>query len=775
VTSRPVGSLRVVWILARVSLRRWANRVAFMRAKRAKKGARTATARKSGRSTPLLLLFGLLMLFNGFNISYRLTTTVSAAVSESGEHAFEAEPWPEPGHRPAYLALFGLVLSMLVLSLVFTGVGSGNTELSQVGWSLEWLFSFPVPTRGLFLARIGEYTLTNAFAWLTVFPLLCTLLFVAGQGALALPLGLLSTLSINAMVASVRFWLETFLRKTLSLHRLKNMQAAFTVAGLLTLFATFYLAMGRQMPPALVGLARRLGDLALVWPATLPLLLTRWPAMIVPVLAAGALFAYAAVALSGRLVSAGLLSGGGGPYEGKRHRPAPAADGRPPRLRGLLGKELLLLGRDRNFMMQTLLMPLLVLGFQVMVNPSLGRGGMSPQAASATAFGVGAYVLLFGAFSVLAVERQSLWLLWTLPRPLHILLRQKVILWASVALVYAGAVLAAGWRPAGDATVAMLLSPPAALLGVALFAWIASGLGVLGTDPFEEAPQRRVRQEYVWIYMMLVGLFGVSVYAGDVWPKFVMLVLMGLLAGAIWQRVGARLPLLLDPTEEPPSRIDLAYGLVVVILFFQFQQLVALPFLASGRTAAFTMMLSYGISGGIVCVGTCIHLRWRMRLPQPLHSVGVRGPGSALASLPAGFALGLCAAALGGLYLWAGQRVEPLRSLLHEALRMQQAAGITEDWRYAVLAVVLAPLFEEFIFRGLVFRGLRQTMGVSGAVLVSALVFAVVHPVASFVPVFGLGVAAALAYERTGWLLSPLLAHATYNAAVLLLGAKLLE
>ncbi len=770
-TSRPVGSLRVVWILARLSMRRWANRMAFLRQKRKKGGARGPTARKSGRSTPMLLLFGLLMLVNSFNISYRLATNVSAAVTGSDESAFMADPWPAEEHQPAYLAFVALVMTLLVLSLVCTGVGTGNQELSQVGWSLEWLFTFPVPTRGLFLARVGEYALTNAFAWLTLFPLIATLLFVSGHRGLALPLSLLSTLSVNAMVASVRLWLETLLRKRYSLHRLKNMQAAFTVAGLLMLFLTFFLAMGQQVPAAAVDLARRAGWLALLSPLTLPLLLTRWPALVLLVLAVGGACAYGAIRLCAGLVSTGLLSGGGGPYQGTRRRTAPSPAARPPRLRGLLGKEVLLLWRDKNFMMQTLLTPLLILGFQVAVNPAIGRGGIGAQAVAVTAFAVGAYVLLFGAFSVLAVERQALWLLWTLPRPLHILLRQKVVLWASVSGLYAVAILALGWRPPADATVAMLLSPVVALAGVGLFAWIASGLGVLGTDPHEEAPQRRVRQEYVWIYMLLVGLFGYSLYAPDLWPKFVMLVLMGMLAGALWQRVGARLPLLLDPTQEPPRRIDLAYGLLVVILFFQLQQFVAMLLLAGGTPPGPTMLLAYAVAGAVLCTGTYFHLRRRMGLARPLESLGVRGPAPALVSLPRGIALGLAAALFGLLYLWVGSRVEPLRTLLLEAAQgpMEKGPGLL------LLALLFAPLFEEFIFRALVYRGLRQTMGVKAAVLLSALVFAAVHPAASFLPVFGLGIAAALAYERTGWLLSPIAAHATYNAAVLLLGAKLLE
>ena len=89
-------------------------------------------------------------------------------------------------------------------------------------------------------------------------------------------------------------------------------------------------------------------------------------------------------------------------------------------------------------------------------------------------------------------------------------------------------------------------------------------------------------------------------------------------------------------------------------------------------------------------------------------------------------------------------------------------------WMVA-LAVIAAPLFEEYLFRGLVFKGLRRTMKPAFAILASAAIFAIVHPPLSFLPVFGLGVAAALAFESSGSLLAPILAHALYNGAMVLL------
>jgi membrane protease YdiL (CAAX protease family) len=83
------------------------------------------------------------------------------------------------------------------------------------------------------------------------------------------------------------------------------------------------------------------------------------------------------------------------------------------------------------------------------------------------------------------------------------------------------------------------------------------------------------------------------------------------------------------------------------------------------------------------------------------------------------------------------------------------------------LAVVAAPLCEEFIFRGLIYGGLRRSMKAPQAMLMSAAIFAVVHPPLSMLPVFVLGLCTAWTYERSKTLLAPMLVHATYNAVIL--------
>lgn len=82
-----------------------------------------------------------------------------------------------------------------------------------------------------------------------------------------------------------------------------------------------------------------------------------------------------------------------------------------------------------------------------------------------------------------------------------------------------------------------------------------------------------------------------------------------------------------------------------------------------------------------------------------------------------------------------------------------------------LLAVVAAPLFEELIFRGFLFRGLANSWGwVLGAAASSAVFGAAHAQLTIFVPLFALGFALAWVYKRTGSLWTAIAFHALFNA-----------
>jgi membrane protease YdiL (CAAX protease family) len=85
-----------------------------------------------------------------------------------------------------------------------------------------------------------------------------------------------------------------------------------------------------------------------------------------------------------------------------------------------------------------------------------------------------------------------------------------------------------------------------------------------------------------------------------------------------------------------------------------------------------------------------------------------------------------------------------------------------------VLAVSVAPLAEEFIFRFFIYGVVRRYFGRAVGVVVSALLFAAVHAhLPSFAPLFVLGSCFAIAYEWSGSILVPMTMHALFNALTL--------
>ena len=86
-----------------------------------------------------------------------------------------------------------------------------------------------------------------------------------------------------------------------------------------------------------------------------------------------------------------------------------------------------------------------------------------------------------------------------------------------------------------------------------------------------------------------------------------------------------------------------------------------------------------------------------------------------------------------------------------------------------LLATVVAPIAEEFIFRFFLYGVIRRYLGRSIGLIVSALLFAAVHAhLPSFAPLFVLGACFTLAYEWSGSLLVSMTMHAIFNATTLL-------
>jgi membrane protease YdiL (CAAX protease family) len=207
----------------------------------------------------------------------------------------------------------------------------------------------------------------------------------------------------------------------------------------------------------------------------------------------------------------------------------------------------------------------------------------------------------------------------------------------------------------------------------------------------------------------------------------------------------------------------LSDGLIAALGFFVIQALIvlfqteALRFPFGGRT----IWIAFCTAGAAI-YGVVRLIYWRAHTHGVPVLVSGDGPRALRRGVLWGAIGGAAASACGIVYL-----------VVTSALGWFPSPGANPiadpnlPYWLAALAIIAAPVFEEFIFRGLIFGGLRRSLGLPAAALASAAIFGLVHPPAAVIPVAAMGLCAALVYARTGALVAPMLVHALYNAAIL--------
>ena len=107
----------------------------------------------------------------------------------------------------------------------------------------------------------------------------------------------------------------------------------------------------------------------------------------------------------------------------------------------------------------------------------------------------------------------------------------------------------------------------------------------------------------------------------------------------------------------------------------------------------------------------------------------------------------------------------------HEALeQMTQHPGTALQFVLVLLAVVVAPLTEEMIFRGLFQTMIRSYVGRPWpAIAMTSILFALVHAdLAHWPALFVLSLGLGYSYEKSGSLLRPIFMHAFFNGTAIL-------
>jgi ABC-2 type transport system permease protein len=763
--------LRSTFLLIRLRLRRLANQIAAASQPKKQPGDTTRTGNAGKKSSRFILYLAAPMMLIGFG-------SIAASAVTNLHHALDAADtfWLTVEFSAALTVGVAFLVSVLWASSLLLTVASG--ELAKPDWDLEWLITLPIRSDTLLWARVLERSIVNPSGAIALVSVCTVIAWFSGYRWTVLFVGALAAWPLLLLAAVARTLLDTGLRLTLRAGQLRNLHALVSVLSIVAMYlaismglkgkAGFMLGVAAAMPEWLaytpMGLTvralneRSLGD-ALLLAAQL--------------LAQVGVLSWLGVLLLRRQLRHGVVAGGA--RDSARNTNEKAAD-RPVATRGagasnllkaVQRRELTLLGRDRNFLVQSLVLPLLIVGGQILLGSSGVATSMwkDPNVLASVAFGLAAYSLSMSAFQTLNTEGHALWLLYTFPLSIESVLKDKAKLWGIITLAYpvvmfsVGAVLAPAldWKFLG----AMLT----AFLGIPIYAFIAVALGVFGSNPLEQQQNHKVKPAYVYIYMSLAGLYVYAIVTPNPAQRLIFMVLTLLLAFALWQKARDQLPYLLDPDASPPARVSTSDGLIAAMLFFVAQAVVAAVIIGRGRVTGAAVLLAFSIGGAITyAIMRAVYAKAKTEgvprvFGESSRDESSRGESSRpLLGLAAGVAAGLA----GLSYMYALDAA----GILEEAARDNQSYITLGLWTWP-LAVIAAPIFEEFIFRGLIFGGLRRSFGVWPATLASAAVFAIMHPAIAIAPVFVMGVCAALLYERTRSLLAPMLAHAAYNAMVI--------
>jgi len=707
-----------------------------------------------------------------------------AGFTHGGREMFvSGATWPRSDEAAS---VFSRMLALMLLAwsglIVLVSLATNQRDLGLVEWSLEWLYTFPVSARVLFSSRLFSYSFLNPLTWGFLLPFLSLIYYAAGCGRPSLGLGLGATMSLAIITGSLTMVLEVALRTYLSSRQLKNVQAGIGMLGTAAFMLFAALAISKPADQVLVRVATALSP-AILWNPFSVALFIGLPhaslaqkvyaatAMIISPLAVG----IAALLATEWITRDGLVRSGSayqGATRGERFGP------RYDLLTGVVASEALLLIRDRYLFVQTLFIPFLGAAFYVFVIPGMANAvrGNFHHAATLAYFIAALYTYPGSAMLVLNREQKTLWYLLSMPQTLASILLKKAAAWGVLGLVNAGAVMlliavfSRHLHPAaiGDAALA--------LFGAAIYAFIACAIGVLGTDASDSSRRARPGVAPMYLFIALALMYANVFYTTSTWNRFAQLTLSTLLAMALWQKVDDASPYLLDPFAQPARSISIADGMIAALAFFIVQGLVAtlIGWMPATVSMATQITISYFVAGVLVATGV-LFIYWWQGVPAFLEKTGIaplerKGAGTIGRSVIQGAMWGAAAALAGIAYLYILARFPQFEAWKQDAEATSFFMQAKQPIVLSVLVIAGAPLFEEFLFRGLVFQGLRRATKPILAVLGSAALFALVHPPISVIPVFGLGVAAAMSFNHSKVLIAPIATHAVYNACMLLLG-----
>jgi membrane protease YdiL (CAAX protease family) len=685
------------------------------------------------------------------------------------------------GPLPAMLG--SLVLLWWFVMLVFQGEGLEMDLQRRRHPMWEWLFSHPVPAGAVFLAEMLSPIAANPIYWCA--PLFAGCLYGLVYGP---PLGILAALligipiTVGAACLGKAFEIGTILRfSPRSRGAMIGIMSWLGYASMMMLFLGLFL-----VPKIVTALDKFLSFFTILpWP-WLRLFLggqSDGSFSFLAGMTACWIIAVLMIACAVWFSAWGAQQGLSGNFAADSRPSAPRAGearfGKEP----LYRKEFLWFIRDRSAIVQVILIPLTVAGFQI-----FNMRGLLSHAQDNWNYLCGA-AILFGTYFLwilgpksLSSEGSALWIALTWPRGLESLLKAKAWLWSLISSGLVALVLgyAAFLFPADLWKVA--------LVGVGWFFFgrsMAEKAVTLVTVTSSSGEVQKIPSGRRWAAQLGMLTFSIGILTQQ-WHVAIMgIVYSYITAAAMWESFRARLPYLYDPWAEtiPPPPTLMHAMISISILVEGGAVITGILVAAMGRdNIAVAQAVSYAVCAVFVSIGVSNFLgnrgvrledvwSWRAKADPERErvpwwrAIGF-GDAAIYPALLAGAGLGFVLGVFAHGYLAVLNLIPAIAEIVRKS-QEQMASVPNLRICYAIMAVAFAPFAEEFLFRGLLFRALDREWGGWRAVFGSAAFFAIYHPPLSWLPVALLGATNAILFKKTGRLAPAVILHMVYNAVVL--------
>ena len=420
-------------------------------------------------------------------------------------------------------------------------------------------------------------------------------------------------------------------------------------------------------------------------------------------------------------------------------------------IRGIVGKEILLIKREKRLWFSLLLPFLLIVVNQYFYGIEI----KTTNDAILQGFFVG-LVIPISAIPILALkERESMWLGFTFPQSLSEQLFRKMLFWAMISGVISFCTVV-GYIILFQFPFVHLHKIVMVPIFLICISSVFYGIRLSSQDYMSSLDSQRVEKSGVGTIYLLIGSAALALYINDMVFGFITVFLFVVFALSVWQRNTTKLPHLLDPEHEQYLSVSIEHGLCAVLGFFMLQNLF-MTVIGESESIQFPSVVSFALSGIVVYILSFVHF-WLNGAIDMKKVFGFQRPRS-------WFGVGkesIRFASLSIISLFLYKLV-----LDYFTIFAPPEILMADKNEYAIGAIFLAPIFEEFIFRGMLYSGFRKDRGVLFSIVLSATLFAIVHPVYSWPIVFLVGVCCCYAYERTESLLAPMIVHLLYNSVAI--------